>query len=647
MENNVNNEDLIKDLNEQFESFLTYTIDARALSERDQDYDDHHQWTDSEITLLTARNQAPVVINRVKTKVNLLTGIQRMRRTMPRALPRTPKHEQASDAATEALRFVIQNSNFEMKSSAVFRDKCVPGYGGVIIETEKKGGETWVAINKIPWDRYYYDPHSRELDFSDKKYDGIMVWLDKDDAIETFPDKAVEIDTLMTNTGDGDETFDDKPRNWVSPKRDRIRIAQHFYLEKGVWMMCFMTEGMFLTEPAPSPYLDEFGEPQNPIEMDTAYIDRELQRYGEVRSYIWLQDEINHRRSRLLYAGSVTRVIFEEGAVDDETTLKQELAKADGIVKINPGFSDKFTILPNQDISETQVMLYRESKQELDETSANMSLGGKGNARSGRQDQIQQQAGLAELAQLYDGHRDWENRVYRQVWNRIKTEWTAEKWIRVTDDKTDLDWVGLNQPITAGQMLQQAAEAGDPQAQQVLQQMMQTQDPRLNEVVQVENNVAEMDVDIIIADAPNHATLQQETFETMMALAERYGPENVPFSVALELSDLPNKKEAKALLNPPVDPEAQAKQQQIQELMFQLEVEGKKAGIAKDNAKAVRDSVETEAQQIENEIVKSGFENLVSDRDADSVAKHLDNIQKQVETMKLAQDDNVNASVSV
>ena len=276
-----------------------------------------------------------------------------------------------------------------------------------------------------------------------------------------------------------------------------------------------------------------------------------------------------------------------------------------------------------------------------------MSLGGKGNARSGRQDQIQQQAGLAELAQLYDGHRDWENRVYRQVWNRIKTEWTAEKWIRVTDDKTDLDWVGLNQPVTAGQMLQEAAQAGDPQAQQVLQQMMQMQDPRLNEVVQVENNVAEMDVDIIIADAPNHATLKQETFETMMALAERYGPENVPFSVALELSDLPNKKEAKALLNPPVDPEAQAKQQQIQELMFNLEVEGKQADIDTKKARAMKDMEDAQAQNLETQIVQMSYPNIKADKDSDSLAKHLDNIQKQVETVKLAQDDNVSASVSV
>ena len=247
---------------------------------------------------------------------------------------------------------------------------------------------------------------------------------------------------------------------------------------------------------------------------------------------------------------------------------------------------------------------------------------------------------------MYDGHRDWENRVYRQVWNRIRQAWTAEKWIRVTDDKTNLDWVGLNQQITVGQMLQDAAQQ-DPEAQMMLQGMMAQRDPRLNEVAEVKNNVAEMDVDIIIADAPDTHTLKQETFEILISLAERYGPDKVPFEAALELSDMPNKGEVKKLLNPPVDPEVQAQQQAVQELMFKLEVEGKQAVIDKDKAKAQRDLVETESQMIENELVRDSYPNLVIDRDSDSVAKQLDNIQKQVETVNLANKPDEDPQVSV
>ena len=634
-------EDLM-DFVKQFEDFENATIEARALSERDKDYDDHHQWTDEEILKLEARNQAPVVINRVKTKVNLLTGIQTKQRTMPRAVPRTPQHADGADACTEALRFVVDNTKFQMKSSAKFRDEMVQGYAGVIIEMEEKGGENWVAINKIEWTSYYYDPYSRELDFSDKNYDGISKWMERKDVAQMFPDKADEIDKAMSGST-GTDTFDDKP-TWIDNGRDRLRVNQHFYKKEGVWWMVFFTDGVELTEPEESPFLDEFGEPQNPIEADTAYIDRELQRYGEVRSYIWIQDEINHRRSRLLYAGSVSRTMGEDGAVDDINVTKSEMAKADGHIKYNKGF--EFQVLPNDAIEQVQMALLQESKAEIDELGANAALAGRSNSRSGRQDQIQQQAGIAELAGLYDGHRDWENRVYRQIWNRIKQHWTAEKWIRVTDDKSDLEWVGLNEPMTRGAMLVEAAEDGSQEAHEMLGSKNPA-DPWLNEVVETRNNVAEMDVDIILTDAPNSESLWHETFQQLMELASAYGPEAVPFSAALEFSRLPNLKEVKSLLNPEVDPEQQAQQQAIQQKMLELDIMDKESKIQAKNAETAKKMAEAQAQDIENQIVASGFDNVVTDRDLDTAKKHLDNMQKRVETIKLAEEPTQSVNVNV
>ena len=123
-------EDQLAKFKDQFENFESTTIVARELSERDQDYDDHIQWTDTEVALLDSRNQAAVVINRVKVKVNLLTGLQTKSATRPKAMPRTPQHEEAADAATEAMRFVTDNNDFDMQSSQVFRNQVVWGYGG-------------------------------------------------------------------------------------------------------------------------------------------------------------------------------------------------------------------------------------------------------------------------------------------------------------------------------------------------------------------------------------------------------------------------------------------------------------------------------------------------------------------------------------
>lgn len=628
---------------EQYEAFLNETQEARAYSERDQDYDDHHQWTDDEIQELEARGQAPVVMNRVKVKVNLLIGLQRRGRTVPRALPRTPDHTDAADAVSEALRYVSDNTDFPMLSSSVFRDEIVPGYGGAIIECEGKGKP--ITTTQILWDRYYYDPHCRELDFADKKYDGLVIWMDEDDVIAEWPDKEEAIKNLVTVDNAADETFDDKPVRWVDYSRKRLRICQHFNRIGQDWYMCYFTGDLELTKNAPSPYKDEDGKPQNPIEMQTAYIDRDLNRYGEARAYIWPQDEINHRRSRLLYAGSVNRTIGEDGAVDDIDEMKRELAKANGHVKTNRGFN--FELLPNDAISETQIALLQEAKQEIDTIGANPALAGAGRTRSGRQDQIQQNAGMTELASLYDGHKSWEKRVYRQWWNRIKQFWDEEKWVRVTDDPKNLEFVGLNTPITNGDLLLQTAQQGPPELAQAAQAELQQRinDPWMNQVVSTENSVVDLDVDIIISESPDVATLKQETFEMMASLAERYGPENVPFPVMLELMDVPNKDKVKKLLEP--DPQQVKQQNAVQQQMRELEIGGKEAEIIAKKAKAQKDSVDAEAQNIENQIATSGFENLVADRDSDTRGKQIDNLQKEIETIKLAEEPVDNVSVSV
>ena len=91
------------------DSFLSTTADARSLSERCRDYKDNKQWSDAEKAKLLSRNQAPVINNHVKPKVEGLKGLLVQRKTDPKAFPRTQKHTKAAEAITDALRYVDQN----------------------------------------------------------------------------------------------------------------------------------------------------------------------------------------------------------------------------------------------------------------------------------------------------------------------------------------------------------------------------------------------------------------------------------------------------------------------------------------------------------------------------------------------------------
>ncbi len=64
------------------------TVDARTRSLLAIDYYDSDQYTPAELTKLAARNQPPIVINRIKPAINGIIGITEKGRSDPRACAR-------------------------------------------------------------------------------------------------------------------------------------------------------------------------------------------------------------------------------------------------------------------------------------------------------------------------------------------------------------------------------------------------------------------------------------------------------------------------------------------------------------------------------------------------------------------------------
>lgn len=589
--------------------WLNDTYEARMLSERDRDYQNGYQWSDEEKAILASRKQAPVTDNRIKPKVEGLRGLLIQRQTDPKAYPRTKKDEKGAHAVTDALRYVAEQTDLDEIELEVADNLFVEGYGAGIVEINDDGD---IDITHIPWDRFYYDIHSRRADFKDARCMGIITWMDAEDAKEQFDaedviDAAKEVKTLAG------ETFDDRPF-WVNSEEDRIMVAWEFYLEDGVWMECHYCVSGFLSEPKESEYLDENGEPECPIEAVAAYVDRENQRFGEVRNLIDLQDEINHRRSKALHILNTRQTAARKGAIMDVEKMKTELKKPDGHVEYE-GERGDWEILDNGDMAQGQFELLQQSQEQMNQTSFNSQLAGEQvGDQSGRAISLLQQGGMLETLPLYNKILGWKKRVYRQIWHRIKQGWTEEKWIRVTDNFDSLRWVGLNVPIPMSQFLQETIEdESKPPAErvgalQVLQALQQSNDPRLQEMVTVQNAIPELDMDIIVENAPESINTQQEQLQQLMQLAASR-PE-VPFTALLKLTTLREKdelieevkkREAQLLQQQQAQAQAQAQQAQRVEAREDAKVSSK---LNLEAAQAGKVNMEAINQQIENLLIQ-------------------------------------------
>lgn len=607
----------IDDRIREFRDFATSTIAARALAEKCRDYKDGNQLSDEERKALKKRKQPPVIDNKIQDKCDTLIGIEQQTRTDPKAYPRTPEHESAADAATDALRFIKDDNHFTEVTTAAYDNLIVEGLcaGEVIIE-KRKGKHPKVRMNRIRWDRLYYDPHSLELDYSDARYKGFFTWMDVSKAENEWPDKKDVLEKCFSgDTLTEGETFKDKPQfSMISGNRKRVQIFTTYYRESGQWMRAVWCLGGYLEGPEVSNYKNEDGEPDCCIELQAVYKDRDGNPYGSVQRWIDLQDAHNKRHSKMLHLLNTKQLHAEKGAFDDLNKARAELHKPDGVVEYNKGFESE--IVTNLDMAQGQFQLLQYTDAQLSATGPNAALMGQTGDLSGRAKQLDQQAGSLMTAPLSNAHRSWKLRMYRHAWNRVRQYWTAEMWIRVTDDEDNVRFVGLNQPTTFGEMAAKKLAKQQIPPEQKAQMVAQiAQDPMAQQRT-IENNVAEMDVDIIIDEAPDTITVQSEEFTKLVELASS-GAVQIPPKALITASQL--RSQTKKLIldqmsgeNDPMAKQMAAMQAKLAELEVALkerEVAKVESEIARNDAAAAKDQQAAVESQIDASVKVAEFTN--------------------------------------
>ena len=567
----VESEDMLTQFVRDFEESEDTCRESRQLAERDRDYYDNDQWTSEELRILRKRKQPALTINYIKRKVEFALGMERRVRSDPKAFPRNPDDEQTSEAATDSLRFVASQNDFDEVRSAVFENFYIEGTGGVDVIVTPKGEDYDIVYKRIQWDRLFWDPHSAEKDFSDAAYKGVVIWMDAKEAKRKWPEAVEALETTLT--GAANETFADRPKyTWCDSKRERVRIVQIHRLWDGEWMVATFTKGGFLEEPVKSPYIDKDGNSCSSLIMRSRFIDRENNRYGDARSLISLQDEINKRRSKALHLMSVRQTYGNSTATTDTQALKTELAKPDGHAALNGGakFGEDFGILPTGDMAQGQVLLLQQAVSEMQLSGPNQALAGKGTqGQSGRAIEAQQQGGSVEMEPGLDDLRQWSRDVYEATWMRVRQFWTGPKWVRVTDDERNIKFVGLNKQVTLGDKLKELGRENPEEAKALAQQLgiQSPYDPKLQEVVEVQNEVSGLDVDIVIEEGPDITTLQSEQFEMLANLAK--SGIQIPPKAIIQASSIRNKDQILDELEKgqQLPPEVQQKMQEMEQAL--------------------------------------------------------------------------------
>lgn len=512
----------VAELRKQYTDFLsskTAEIEEQRLHRH---YYHGDQLTSAQLKTLQDRGQPATIRDKASRKINGVVGLLERLKQDPKAYPRTPKHEEGAETATGAIRYVLDMNNWSALAAEEARDGAINGIFGVEVDLiEGDQGDPDIGLNEIDNDTFFYDPRSFRYDFSDARYMGVAKWVDVEVAKEMFPDQEDELDSLVTY-GTGAESWQQRDRElkWTDSNERRIFLIEHWYIRKGEWHACWYCGDKKLKS-AQSPFVDEKGKSVCRYVVGSVNVDHDGDRYGYLRLLKTLIDELNSLVSKRAHLINTRRIIADIGAVADVDRARKEAVRADGYLEINPNsrfdFDDARTMADIRSINDA----IAEVKTEIENFGPNPALIGQGiENKSGRAIALLQQAGIAELGPGIISNRDWKIRVYRMVWNTIRKYWSAERWIRVTDDEGAAKFMGLNvmqlDPMTGQPTLVSVGPDGQPMAQ---------------------GGIDALDVDIILDEGPDTLNVMQDTLETLTMLAQ--SGQQIPFEIMLLATNLP------------------------------------------------------------------------------------------------------------
>jgi len=548
-----------------FRAFETNKQDEINEAQDARRYYHAKQWSDAELKKLKARGQPPVFDNRIARKIDFLVGVEQRMRRDPKAYPRTPKHEKDADTSTAGLRFVCDSNRWEIKASNAAHDGLVSGIGVVWVGIENGRDGYDAKLKSVSVDRFFYDPRAEQPDFSDARYMGLHLWLDIDEAKERWPQHTEKLDAMVDRDSGASATSvleQDRDQQWGDFEQRRVRIVEFWEKRPQGWYFCFFT-GEIELESGVSPYLDENQVPDCPYVAWSPYVDEKGTRYSPVRNMRPMQDEVNHRRSKLLHLLNVRQIHVRDGSVDDVDKIRTELSRPDGVIEHHGVEWGKDVGLVDQSQQiEGQAELLAQAQASLENLGPNPGLIGKGGGvadQSGRAILAQRDSGMTELSPVFERLRDWKLRCYRKMWGRMKQAWTGERWIRITDDEGAPAFIGVNHYDV---------------------------DPMTGQIVG-ENVMSEIDVDIILDEGPDTITMKEELMQMLGQLGEAAaGPLG---RIMIEMSDVSNKEQLLTMLdraNAP-DPqvaELQARMAQLEEILKAAEVDEKVAKVENTRA---------------------------------------------------------------
>lgn len=540
----------------------------RAEMAVDDDFYDHIQYTQEELALLAERGQSPIVFNLTQTTVNWVLGTQQRSSSDYRILPRRKDGAKAAMVKTELLKHISDENQSNFEVSEAFAMAVRVGIGWLECGQGRPEDGTQVYDRHEDWRCMLWDSTSRRYDMTDARYIFRTKHLDSDVAASLWKSRKGVIDLaasgnsngLSFTDGLGDESMDSietahfdagsgigRARH-SGGSRNRVRVVEAWFklpvpdaevirggqfngelydqwspghqadLESGIATVvarprevihCAIMTDAGLLDLRPSPYRHN----RYPFTPIWGYRRRrDGMPYGMIRGIRDVQRDLNRRAAKSLHILSATRVMVEEGAVEDIEVLRNEAARPDAVIEYKTGKpAPAIHTDTNLASAHTQLMERDASMIQSIGGVTDENLGRRTNATSGIAIERRQDQGALATSSFFDNLRRSRQLHGEKQLVLIEMYYDAEEIFRITDSRGNPDFKTIND--------------GDP-----------------------DNAIAHHKADFVISEEDWRATVRQANSEALLGLAKELASTSPQIVVSIldlvvEALDVPKKDE--------------------------------------------------------------------------------------------------------
>lgn len=590
----------------------------RRQADKEADYYDGNQLTAEQIDELEGRGFAPLITNLIKPTIDVVLGMEA--KTRSDWIVRAEHGELSEDLAlvlNEKLHKAEVSSRADRACSDAYADAVKVGLGWVEVSRSIDPFDPAYRVRRVHRREIFHDWRGQEYDLTDSRFLVRKRWFDEDIAVAAFPEHAELIRNCLQGWAQWDSVtsinnsqtlelaraldvqrgFSVEQYEWLNTVRRRIAAYEVWYRTMVKGHVLRLPDGRlvefdksnddhiaavyggYLT-PIPAMFKKmrlawwlgphKVSDEASPYDHNNfPYIpiwgfreDRTNTPYGMIRGMLSPQDEINARRSKMLWLLNAKRVVVDADAVQDHDEVRDEVGRPDAYIITNPNRmpTSGIKIEEGGQLASQQFQVLEAAKAEIQQASGVFqSLLGdaRGGASSGLAINSLIEQGVTTLAEINDNYRYARRLIGEQLLALVKEDLAkgGPQQISVGEDD-EKKVIAINVPGVD--------ELGRPA---------------------VMNDVSKARISIVIDDAPTSPTVRMQQLQTLAELVKSAPPQvqGLIYDMVVEAMDgLPNKKTvvkriraAMGLVGQDgqeVDPQVAQAQQQVQAI--QQEVQG-------------------------------------------------------------------------